>query len=105
MSTLLDVKNLSTHFFTDDGLVKAVDNISYNLKEGETLGLVGESGCGKSVSALSLLRLIPNPPGKIVSGKVIFEDRDLLSLSEDEICGIRGNRMSAKPRRRRRCRP
>ena len=94
MSNLLEVKNLSTHFFTDDGLVKAVDNISYSLNEGETLGLVGESGCGKSVSALSLLRLIPNPPGKIVSGKVIFEDHDLLTLSEDEICRIRGNRMA-----------
>jgi len=94
VSKLLEVKNLSTHFFTDDGLVKAVDNISYSLNEGETLGLVGESGCGKSVSALSLLRLIPNPPGKIVSGKVIFEDQNLLTLSEDEICRIRGNRMA-----------
>lgn len=94
MSKLLDVKNLSTHFFTDDGLVKAVDNISYSLNEGETLGLVGESGCGKSVSALSLLRLIPNPPGKIVSGKVLFEGRNLLTLSEDEMCRIRGNRIA-----------
>ncbi len=94
MSKLLEVKNLSTHFFTDDGLVKAVDNISYSLNEGETLGLVGESGCGKSVNALSLLRLIPNPPGKIVSGKVIFEDQNLLTLSEDDICRIRGNRMA-----------
>ncbi len=94
MSKLLDVKNLSTHFFTDDGLIKAVDNISYSLNEGETLGLVGESGCGKSVSALSLLRLIPNPPGKIVSGKVLFEGRNLLTLSEDEMCRIRGNRIA-----------
>ena len=91
---LLEVKNLSTHFFTEDGLIKAVDGISYDLNEGETLGLVGESGCGKSVSALSLLRLIPNPPGKIVSGQVFFEGQDLLKLSEDEICSVRGNRMA-----------
>jgi oligopeptide transport system ATP-binding protein len=91
---LLEVKNLSTHFFTEDGLVKAVDGISYDLNEGETLGLVGESGCGKSVSALSLLRLVPNPPGKIVSGQVLFEGQDLLKLSEDEICNVRGNRMA-----------
>jgi oligopeptide/dipeptide ABC transporter ATP-binding protein len=94
MPPLLEVKNLSTHFFTDDGLVKAVDGVSYDLNEGETLGLVGESGCGKSVSAFSLLRLIPNPPGKIVEGQVFFEGQDLLKLSEDEICDVRGNRMA-----------
>jgi oligopeptide/dipeptide ABC transporter ATP-binding protein len=91
---LLEVKNLSTHFFTEDGLIKAVDGISYDLNEGETLGLVGESGCGKSVSALSLLRLVPNPPGKIVSGQAFFEGQDLLKLSEDDICSVRGNRVA-----------
>jgi oligopeptide transport system ATP-binding protein len=91
---LLEVKNLHTHFFTEDGIVKAVDGISYDLYEGETLGLVGESGCGKTVSALSVLRLIPNPPGKVVEGEVLFEGRDLLTLSEDEICDVRGNRIA-----------
>ena len=94
MKPLLEVKNLKTHFFTDDGLVKAVDGISYDINEGETVGLVGESGCGKSVSALSLLRLIPNPPGKIVDGEILFEGHNLLSLSEDEMCRIRGNKMA-----------
>ncbi|HXX36221.1 MAG TPA: ABC transporter ATP-binding protein, partial [Thermodesulfobacteriota bacterium] len=94
MAPLLEIKSLSTHFFTDDGLVKAVDRISYDIHEGETVGLVGESGCGKSVSALSLLRLIPNPPGKIVGGKIFFEGRDLLKLTEDEMCEVRGNKMA-----------
>jgi oligopeptide transport system ATP-binding protein len=94
MTPLLEVKNLETHFLTDDGLVRAVDGISYDLYEGETLGIVGESGCGKSVSALSLMNLIPNPPGKVVGGEVIFEGRDLLKLSDDEIREIRGNRMA-----------
>jgi len=70
MGTLLQVRDLRTHFFTDEGVVRAVDGISYDLQEGETMGLVGESGCGKSVSALSILRLIPSPPGKIVGGEV-----------------------------------
>ncbi|HWQ27508.1 MAG TPA: ABC transporter ATP-binding protein [Dehalococcoidia bacterium] len=94
MSKLLQVRDLRTHFFTDEGVVKAVDGVSYDLEEGETLGLVGESGCGKSVSALSLLRLIPSPPGKIVGGEVIFEGQDLLKLDEDEIRHIRGNRIA-----------
>jgi oligopeptide/dipeptide ABC transporter ATP-binding protein len=94
MAPLLEIKNLSTHFFTDDGLIKAVDRISYDIHEGETVGLVGESGCGKSVSALSLLRLIPNPPGKIVGGEIFFEGRDLLKLTEDEMCEVRGNKMA-----------
>ena len=71
MATLLEVKDLRTHFFTFEGVVKAVDGVSYEVEEGETLGLVGESGCGKSVSALSLMRLIPDPPGKIVSRRVV----------------------------------
>jgi oligopeptide/dipeptide ABC transporter ATP-binding protein len=94
MSDLLKVKNLKTYFLMEEGLVRAVDGISFDLKEGETLGLVGESGCGKSVSALSILRLIPNPPGKIVGGEILFEDRDLLKLSEDEIREVRGNKIA-----------
>lgn len=88
---LLEVKDLRTYFYTQEGTVKAVDGTSYVVEEGETLGLVGESGCGKSVSALSILRLIPQPPGKIVSGEIIFQGRDLLKLDEDEIRKIRGN--------------
>jgi oligopeptide/dipeptide ABC transporter ATP-binding protein len=94
MTPLLEVRNLSTHFFTDDGIVRAVNGISYDVYEGETIGLVGESGCGKSVSAMSLLQLIPNPPGKIVSGEILFEGRDLLTLSHDEMCSVRGNKIA-----------
>jgi oligopeptide transport system ATP-binding protein len=94
MATLLEVKNLKTYFFTDDGVVKAVDGINYDLEEGETIGLVGESGCGKSVSALSLLRLIPSPPGRIVDGEIWFEGENLLKVDEDEIRHIRGNRIA-----------
>jgi oligopeptide transport system ATP-binding protein len=90
---LLEVRDLRTYFYTDDGVVRAVDGISYDVQEGETLGLVGESGCGKSVSALSLLRLIPSPPGRIVGGEVIFEGEDLLKVDEDEIRHVRGNRI------------
>ncbi|HEX5139855.1 MAG TPA: ABC transporter ATP-binding protein [Dehalococcoidia bacterium] len=94
MPPLLQVKDLRTHFYTEEGLVKAVDGVTYDVQEGETLALVGESGCGKSISALSLLKLIPIPPGRIVSGEVIFEGEDLLKLSEDEIRKVRGNRIS-----------
>jgi oligopeptide transport system ATP-binding protein len=94
MATLLQVKDLRTHFFTDEGVVRAVDGISYDVQEGETMGLVGESGCGKSVSALSILRLIPNPPGKIVGGEVWFDGQDLLKVDEDEIRHVRGNRIA-----------
>ena len=94
MPTLMKVSGLATQFFTEDGIVKAVDGIEYDLEEGETLGLVGESGCGKSVSALSLLRLIPNPPGRIVGGEVMFEGQDLMKLSEEDMRHIRGNRIS-----------
>lgn len=94
MPTLLEVKNLQTQFFTDTGVTKAVDGISFDLEEGETLGLVGESGCGKSVSALSILRLIPNPPGKIVGGEIFFDGRDILKISEREIRNIRGNQIA-----------
>ena len=94
MAPLLQVKDLKTYFFTDEGVLKAVDGISYEIEEGETLGLVGESGCGKSVSALSILRLIPTPPGKIVNGEVIFEGQDLLQVDESEIRHVRGNRIA-----------
>ncbi|HWO72330.1 MAG TPA: ABC transporter ATP-binding protein [Dehalococcoidia bacterium] len=94
MPPLLQVKDLRTYFYTEEGLVKAVDGVTYDVQEGETLALVGESGCGKSVSALSLLKLIPIPPARIVSGEVLFEGDDLLKLNEDEIRKIRGNRIS-----------
>ena len=94
MGALLEVKNLQTYFSTREGTVKAVDGISYDINPGETVGIVGESGCGKSVSALSILRLIPDPPGKIVGGELIFEGRDLLKLSEKEIRGFRGNEIA-----------
>jgi len=88
---LLAVHDLRTQFFTPDGVVKAVNGVSFTVREGEALGLVGESGCGKSVSALSLMRLIPQPPGRIVSGQVMFDGRDLLNLKEDDMRKVRGN--------------
>jgi peptide/nickel transport system ATP-binding protein len=87
---LLEVKNLQTHFFTSGGVVKAVDGISYDVAPGETVAVVGESGCGKSVGAMSILRLIPNPPGRIVNGEILFQGRDLLKLSDAEMRDIRG---------------
>jgi len=94
MGSLLQIKDLRTHFFTDEGVVRAVDGISYDVQEGETMGLVGESGCGKSVSALSILRLIPSPPGKIVGGEVLFDGENLLKVDEEEIRHVRGNRIA-----------
>jgi len=91
MEKLLEVKNLKTYFYTDDGIAKAVDDVSFEIDKGETLGLVGESGCGKSVSALSIMRLIPDPPGKIVGGEILFKGRDILKMSEREIEDMRGN--------------
>ena len=88
---LLEVKNLKTWFYTPDGIVKAVNGVSYTLNEGEALGLVGESGCGKSVSAMSIMRLIPTPPGRIVEGEVIFDGKDLLKLNDEGIRRVRGN--------------
>lgn len=93
MGKLLEVKGLRTQFFTQDGVVNAVNGISYTLDEGETLGIVGESGCGKSVGVMSLIKLIPNPPGKIVGGEVLFGDEDLLKMSDSEIRAVRGNRI------------
>jgi oligopeptide/dipeptide ABC transporter ATP-binding protein len=95
MEKLLEIKDLRTHFFTEDGIVPAVDGVSFYIKPGETLGVVGESGCGKSVTSLSTLRLIPNPPGKIMEGsQIIFEGKNLLELSDDEMKKIRGNDIS-----------
>jgi oligopeptide transport system ATP-binding protein len=91
---LLDVKNLRTYFHTEDGEVKAVDGISFQLKRGETLGIVGESGSGKSVTNLSIIRLIPEPPGRIVSGEILFDGTDILSLNESEVRKIRGRRVA-----------
>jgi oligopeptide transport system ATP-binding protein len=98
MTMLLEVRGLEVRFFTQDGVVHAVNGISYHLDEGETLAIVGESGCGKSVGVMSLMRLIPQPPGKITGGEVIWgtgDDRkDLLQLTEDEIRQVRGNRIA-----------
>ena len=90
MAVLLEINDLRTQFFTSAGTVKAVDGISYTVDEGETVAIVGESGCGKSVSALSVLRLIPDPPGRIVGGNISFDGKDLLALSDEEIRDIRG---------------
>jgi oligopeptide/dipeptide ABC transporter ATP-binding protein len=87
---LLSIRELQTHFFTDAGVVKAVDGVSYDIPRGRTLGVVGESGCGKSVTALSILRLIPDPPGKIVGGKILFEGEDLVSVPMKRMRQIRG---------------
>ena len=92
--TLLKVRDLRTYFDTEDGTVKAVDGISFELKRGETLGIVGESGSGKSVTNLSIIRLIPSPPGRIVSGQVLFDGHDVLRLSEDEVRKVRGRRIA-----------
>jgi len=91
---LLEVKNLRTYFFTDEGIVKAVDDVSFGLKKGESLGIVGESGSGKSVTALSIMRLIQDPPGKIVGGEIIFRGEDLLKKKEEEMREVRGNKIS-----------
>ena len=90
---LLDVRNLKTYFFTEDGVVQAVDGVDFSVKRGEVLGLVGESGCGKSVTSLSIMRLI-SAPGKIMDGEIFFEQRNLLELSEAEMIDLRGNRLS-----------
>src|ERR1700712_837287 len=92
--TILNVKNLQTVFFTNSGLFKAVDDISFSVRRGETLAIVGESGCGKSVTAFSIMRLVPDPPGRIVGGSVVLDGTDLLRLDETEMRAIRGNRIS-----------
>lgn len=94
MDKLLDVKGLKTYFYTDDGIVKAVDGVDFSVEAGKTIGIVGESGCGKSVTAMSILRLIPDPPGKIVDGEILFNGKDLTKVSDEEIRHIRGNDIS-----------
>src|ERR1700761_1101971 len=91
---ILEVKNLKTSFFTEDGEVKAVDDVSFNVYKGKTLGIVGESGCGKSVTSLSIMRLIPNPPGRVVGGHILYKGRDINLLSTEEMRSIRGNEIS-----------
>ena len=94
MATLLEVKNLKTHFFTMEGVVKAVDGVSYELNEGETLGLVGESGCGKSMRALSVMRLIPDPPGKIIDGEILLDGEDILKIDMEGMRQVRGAKIA-----------
>jgi peptide/nickel transport system ATP-binding protein len=94
VAALLEVDGLRTHFFTRDGVVRAVDGVSFSVDPGETLAVVGESGCGKSVTSLSILRIITSPPGRIVGGRVLFEGRDLLTLTEEEMRAVRGNAIS-----------
>ncbi|HWQ14274.1 MAG TPA: ABC transporter ATP-binding protein [Roseiflexaceae bacterium] len=94
MPALLEVRNLETQFKTQDGVVKAVNNVSFHVDRGETLGIVGESGSGKSVTSLSIMRLIPSPPGKIVGGEIIFDGENLLDYTEEEMRTIRGNRIA-----------
>src|SRR5512137_2977595 len=90
---LLEVKNLKTYFYTEDGVVRAVDGVNFEVYPGEVLGLVGESGCGKSVTSLSIMRLIA-PPGKITEGEILLDGKNLLKLSEDEMTKVRGDRIS-----------
>ncbi|MBI4051518.1 MAG: ABC transporter ATP-binding protein [Elusimicrobia bacterium] len=94
MEPILSVRNLKTYFYLEQGVVRAVDGLSYDLYPSKTLAVVGESGCGKSVHALSILRLIPQPPGRIVSGEILFQGKDLLGLSSQEMRQIRGNRIA-----------
>ncbi len=93
-SRLLDVKNLKTWFYTFEGVAKAVNGVSYTLDKGESLGIVGESGCGKSVTAASVMRIVPEPPGEIVGGEILFHGEDLVQLSQKEMRRIRGNRIA-----------
>jgi len=93
-ASLLEIEGLKTHFFTRDGVVRAVDGVSFSVAPGETLAVVGESGCGKSVTSLSILRLIASPPGRIVEGSIRFQGQDLLALSERGMRDIRGNEIS-----------
>ncbi len=92
--TILEVKNLQTHFTTDRGIVKAVDGVDFKVERGQTLGIVGESGCGKSITSLSIMRLISSPPGKIAGGEVLFKGKNLLNYTEEQMRAIRGNEIS-----------
>ena len=93
-NNLVEFKGLKTYFYTEEGIVKAVDGVTFNIRPGETLGVVGESGCGKSVTAMSLMRLIPNPPGKIAGGEILFKGQNVFDLSDEEMRKIRGNAIS-----------
>src|SRR5690242_21929550 len=93
LSSVLEVRNLKTYFFTEEGVVKSVDDVSFSVPKGQTLGLVGESGCGKSVTAMSISRLI-SPPGRIVSGDILLNGRNLTALSEQEMRQVRGAQIS-----------
>ena len=93
-NTALTVENLSTYFFLEEGVAKAVDDIGFRVKKGRTFALVGESGCGKSVTALSIMRLIPDPPGRIVSGRILFDGADILALNDKKMRYVRGNRIA-----------
>jgi len=94
VATLLDVRSLTTHFVTSAGVVRAVDGVTWDVNAGETVALVGESGCGKSVSALSIMRLVQGPAGRIVDGTMVFKGRDLLKLSEEEMRRVRGREIA-----------
>ncbi|MRR12066.1 ABC transporter ATP-binding protein, partial [bacterium] len=94
MTALLEIDNLATHFFTRDGVVKAVDGVSFTLEAGKTLGVVGESGSGKSVTALSIMRLIPDPPGRIVSGAARFKGDDIVKMKDEDVRRLRGDRIA-----------
>ncbi len=91
---ILEVNNLKTYFYSDSGVVKAVDDVSFYVNEGETLGIVGESGCGKSISSMSIVRLVETPPGKYEGGEILFDGKDMLKISDDELRNIRGNDIS-----------
>ncbi|MDO9462329.1 MAG: ATP-binding cassette domain-containing protein, partial [Deltaproteobacteria bacterium] len=91
---LLSVQDLKTYFYTEEGTIKAVDGVSFTVGKGETVCVVGESGCGKSVTALSILRLIPDPPGRIVSGSILFDGQDIMKLEEEDLRRLRGRRIS-----------
>ena len=93
-SPLLELRNVKTYFFSDEGVAKAVDDVSYTIHRGKILGVVGESGCGKSVTALSVMRLIPDPPGKTLAGQILFEGKDLLQNSDEQMREIRGNEIA-----------
>lgn len=92
--SLLNIKDLTVEFHTEDGIIRAVDGVSFAINKGETLGLVGESGCGKSVTALSIMQLIAKPMGKITQGEISFDGQNLLALREDQMRKLRGNRIS-----------
>lgn len=92
--TLLEVKNLHTYFYLENGISKALHGVSFDIKKGETLGVVGESGCGKSMTALSIMQLVPDPPGKIVSGEILFQGVDLLKKDKKEMRQMRGSKIA-----------